>query len=94
VLGVLGHGYAALGRRDQATKVLADMTEVAKQRYVPAYCFAQVYAGLGDKDPAFQWLEKSYQDRSYDITYLKVDPAMDSLRSDPRFHDLLKRVGL
>jgi serine/threonine-protein kinase len=94
VLGVLGHGYAASGRRDQATKVLADMTEVAKQRYVPAYCFAQVYAGLGDKDPAFQWLEKSYQDRSYDITYLKVDPAMDSLRSDPRFHDLLKRVGL
>jgi serine/threonine-protein kinase len=94
VLGLLGHGYAASGRRDEATKVLAEMNEVAKQRYVPAYSFAQVYAGLGDKEHAFQWLEKSYQDRAYDITYLKVDPFFDNLRSDPRFADLVRRIGL
>src|SRR5215471_5769901 len=48
----------------------------------------------GDKDQAFQWLERSYQDRAWDITYLKVDPFMDNLHSDPRFADLVRRVGL
>lgn len=94
VLGVLGHGYAASGRKDEAMKVVAEMHEVARQRYVPAYSFAQVYVGLGDKDRAFEWLEKSYQDRAYDITYLKVDPFFDSLHSDPRFTDLIRRIGL
>ena len=94
VLSYLARAYALSGKRDEALKLVARMHELAKQRYVPAYGFAFPYAALGDKDQAFKWLERSLQDRSWEITYLKVDPAMDSLRSDPRFNDLVKRVGL
>jgi hypothetical protein len=55
---------------------------------------AVAYAGLGEEDQAFQWLERSLQDRAWDITYLKVDALLDSLRSDPRFNELVRRVGL
>lgn len=55
---------------------------------------ATVYAALGDRDQAFAWLEKAYEGRSFYITVLRVDPDLDSLRSDPRFADLLQRVGL
>jgi serine/threonine-protein kinase len=94
VLAFLAHALAASGKRDEAVKVLGQMNELAKQRYVPAYGFGVAYAGLGEKDQAFQWLERSLQDRAWDITYLKVDPLMDNLRADPRFADLVKRVGL
>jgi len=94
VLSFLAQVYAASGKRDEAMKLLGQMNEIAKQRYIAAYNFAGVYAGLGDKDQAFQWLERSLQDRAWDITYLKVDPMFDNLHSDPRFADLVKRVGL
>jgi eukaryotic-like serine/threonine-protein kinase len=94
VLSNLARAYVLSGKRDEALKVVAQMHELAKQRYVPAYGFGLVYAALGDKDQAFQWLERSLQDGGWEITFLKVDPALDSLRSDPRFADLVKRVGL
>ena len=94
VLSFLAQVYAASGKRDEAMKLLGQMNEIAKQRYIAAYNFAGVYAGLGDKDQAFQWLERSLQDRAWDITYLKVDPMFDNLHSDPRFADLVRRVGL
>ncbi|HET6670047.1 MAG TPA: protein kinase [Pyrinomonadaceae bacterium] len=94
VLSYLARAYAQSGKRENAMKVVTQMHELARQRYVPAYGFGFAYAALGDKDQAFQWLERSLQDRSWEITYLKVDPNMDSLRSDPRFNDLAKRVGL
>ena len=94
VLSYLAFGYAESGKRDEALKVVAKMHDLAKQRYVPAYGFAFDYAALGDKDQAFQWLERSLQDGGWEITFLKVDPAMDSLRSDPRFDELVRRVGL
>jgi eukaryotic-like serine/threonine-protein kinase len=94
VLAFLGRAYVGSGKRDEALKTLGQMNEVAKQRYVPAYGFAVLYAGLGDKDHAFQWLERSYQDHAWDILYLKVDPYFDNLNSDPRFGDLVHRVGL
>ena len=94
VLSFLAHAYVSSGKREEATKVVGQMHELAKQRYVPAYGFGLAYAALGDKDQAFQWLERSLQDRAWDITFLKVDPSMDSLHSDPRFSDLVKRVGL
>jgi len=94
VLSYLASSYAQSGKRGEAFKVVAQMHELARQRYVPAYGFAFVYAALGDKDQAFQWLERSLQDRAWEIAYLKVDPAMDSLRSDPRFDELVRRVGL
>jgi len=94
VLAFLARVYAASGKTDEAIKVLGRMNEIAKQRYLPAYGFAEAYGGLGDKDRAFQWLERSLQDRAWDITYLNVDPLMDNLRSDPRFAELVRRLGV
>jgi serine/threonine-protein kinase len=94
VLALLGHVSAATGRRDEALKILDQLKQISKQRFVYAYGFAVVYAGLGEKDQAFQWLEKSYQDREGRITRLKVDPLLGDLHSDPRFADLVRRVGL
>lgn len=94
VLSYLARAYAGLGKREEAMKVIGQMHELSKQRYVPAYGFGFAYAALGEKDLAFQWLEQSLQDRAWEITYLKVDPAVDSLRSDPRFDNLVKRIGL
>jgi serine/threonine-protein kinase len=94
VLALLGHVSAAIGRRDEALKILDQLKQISKQRFVHPYGIALVYAGLGEKDQAFQWLEKSYQDHEPRITRLKVDPLMDGLRSDPRFADLVKRIGL
>jgi len=93
VLSYLVVAYARSGKREEAVKLVEQMHELAKQRYVPAYSFGVAYTGLGDKDQAFQWLERSLQDRAWEITYLKVDTSMDSLRSDPRFDDLVKRLG-
>ncbi len=94
VLALLGHAYAASGKRDEALKTLDQLKETSKQRYVRQYIFAVVYAGLNEKDQAFQWLEKGYQGRADDLTLIKVDPLLDNLRSDPRFADLVRRVGL
>ncbi len=94
VLGMLGHAYAVSGRREEALRSLDELNNLAQRRYVSAYSFALVYAGLNDKEQAFRWLEKSFRDRSSEIAYFKVDPLLDNLRSDPRFADLVRRVGL
>jgi tetratricopeptide (TPR) repeat protein len=94
MLALLAHAFAASGKRDEALRTLDQLKEISKQRYVPAYGFAIVYEALGDKDQAFQWLERSYQDRAVAMSVLKVDPLLDNLRSDPRFADLVRRVGL
>jgi len=93
-LGYLTHLYAVSGQRDEALKTLDQMKELAKQRYIPAYSFVLAYAGLGEKDQAFAWLERGYQDRDPNMTYLKIDPFLDNLHSDPRFADLVRRIGL
>jgi len=94
VLASLGHLLGSSGKRDQALKTLDQLQQMAKERYVSAYSFAIVYEGLGDKEKAFEWLEKGYQERVFEMNYLKVDPLLDGLRSDPRFTDLVRRVGL
>ena len=63
-------------------------------QFVPSWGFAIIYAGLGDKDRAFEWLEKGYDERPSDMPNLKVDPRMEPLRSDPRHQELLRRMGL
>jgi TolB-like protein/DNA-binding winged helix-turn-helix (wHTH) protein/Flp pilus assembly protein TadD len=90
----LGYAYAAAGRRGEAEKVLADLNELFRQRQVSPYYIAIVYAGLGGKEQAFGWLEKAYQEHSRPLGGLKVNPVWDNLRSDPRFADLLRRIGL
>jgi TolB-like protein/Flp pilus assembly protein TadD len=89
----LGHVYAVSGRRDEAQKVLDELKESSKQRFVSAVWPALIYAGLGEKDQAFEWLEKAYDQRAGWLIYLNTDPRFDSLRSDKRFQDLRRRVG-
>ena len=93
-LGMLGLMYGLAGRKGEATQVLNELLELNERRYVTPAALAYVYVGLGDKDRAFVWLEQAYQERSNYIAYLKVNPIVDSLRSDPRFADLVRRVGL
>jgi len=85
--------YAAVGNRPEALKIIASLRELSKRRYVSPYSVAQIYAALGDFDQAFAWLEKAYKEHQYQLVYLKVDPALDPLRSDPRFQDLLRRMN-
>jgi TolB-like protein/DNA-binding winged helix-turn-helix (wHTH) protein/Flp pilus assembly protein TadD len=95
-IGALGYVYAVSGRRGEAEKLLAQLRELSKQRYVQATSLALIHAGLGEKDRAFEWLEKAYDDRDVGLVhiYLRANPLWDSLRSDARFEGLLKRMGL
>jgi tetratricopeptide (TPR) repeat protein len=93
-LAALGHALAVSGRRQEATKILNNLKELSKRRYVLPSLIAIIYIGLDHKDQAFVWLEKAYQDRSDFMIVLRVEPVLDGLRSDPRFRDLLERVGL
>jgi TolB-like protein/Flp pilus assembly protein TadD len=92
-LGQLGNAYAASGRKAEALKILDQLEQISKQRYVAAYSFALVHIGLGHKDAALRWLEKSYQDRAgYDVIRIPHDPLLDALRGDPRFEALVQKV--
>lgn len=93
--GSLAHAFAAIGNRANAERILRDLEHRSKDSYVSPYIIATVYAGLGEKDKAFQYLEKAYDERSLDISWhLKADLRIDNLRSDKRFQDLARRVGL
>jgi tetratricopeptide (TPR) repeat protein len=93
-LGMLGLVNGLAGRRDEATKILNELLGLTKRRYVTPAALAYVYIALGDKDQAFVWLEKVYEERSNFTAYFKVTPIVDSLRSDPRFKSLLQRTRL
>lgn len=90
---VLGHAYAVAGKRGEAEKIIKELTDLSKDRYVSPYFIALIYVGLNEKDEAFEWLEKAFNDRSAGMIFLKVEPMFDPIRSDPRFQDLLRRVN-
>jgi serine/threonine-protein kinase len=90
----LAQTFAEAGKRDLAIQTLDDLTRRTEQSYIAPYFFAGIYAGLGDGDRAIESLEKCYEEHSHWLIYLHMDPGMDALRSDPRFQDLLQRVGL
>ena len=90
----LGHAYAVSGRRGEARKVLGKLKRLSERTYVPPYHIARIYAGLGEKEQAFEWLEKAYRERSLSVDFPKTDPALEPLRSDLRLQDLLRRIGL
>jgi TolB-like protein/Tfp pilus assembly protein PilF len=93
LLALLGHAYASSGNKTEALKILDQLKELSKQRYVSAYSFALVYLGLGDKEEALRSLEKSYQDREgSDIALIRINPFFDALRGDPRFEELVTKV--
>jgi hypothetical protein len=91
----LAQAYLAVGKRAEGENILRDLERESKSAFVSPYLLATIYAGLGQKDRAFEFLEKAYLERALDLTwFLKADPRVDSLRSDPRFQTLLHRVGL
>ncbi len=91
--GLLGHVYARAGENGKALAILSELTRSARAGFVSPMDFALVYAGLGDAAAAFVWLEKAYQSRASRVHEI-ASPSFDSLRSDPRYPDLLRRVGL
>ena len=91
----LAHAYFAAGRKAEANKILRDLQRKSKASLVPSYTMATIYAGLGENDKAFQFLEKACSEKSLDISFfLKSDLLLDELRPDPRFQTMLRRIGL
>jgi len=90
----LGYAYALFGDRPRAEQVLRDLEETAKQRYVPPGARAYIYVGLGEKEKAYEWLNRSIEDQDFACWSLKVDPVFDGMRTEPRFQALLKQARL
>jgi eukaryotic-like serine/threonine-protein kinase len=94
VLEMLAGTYAAAGRPDEARRITEEMVKRSQKRYVCAYEVATTYAGLKDRESAFLWLRKSLDERADCSPWIAADPKLDPLRADPRFQDLLRRLGL
>ena len=93
-LASVGHAYAGSGDRVEAEKVLLKLKDMSKQRFVTPYFTAVIEASLGRRNEAIELLEKSYRERVGLLAFLKVDPWFDDLHSEPRFQDLIRRIGL
>lgn len=90
----LAYTNAVAGKRNEARGMLSRLMREQNPGYIPALWVARLYAALGEKGEAFQWLQRAYEERSPQLPFLKVDPRLDTLRSDPRFQDLLRRIKL
>src|ERR1041385_7150035 len=90
----LGLAYAVSGKKGLTAKMAEQFKAAAKKRYIPPTYFGMLFAGLGDRDTALTWLEKAFVERADGLTWLGVEPMLDELREDPRFQDLIKRIGL
>ena len=93
-VAALGHAYAISGKRSEALKIIEQLKEQSKKKYISPFHVGAIYNGLGDKDHAFEWFEKAYNDGSCLMVYLKIEPEFDGLRTDPRYLDLMRRIGL
>ena len=93
-LSYLGHAYAIAGRRDEALAVLKELEGRYKKRESLAQYVAEVYAGLGDQDQAFAWLEKGFQEKSGLLDFVVMEASFDPIRGDPRYANMLRRMGL
>jgi hypothetical protein len=93
-VGVLAKAYALAGQRRKAVVLLEALQRRRQRRYVPAAAFVNAYLGLGDTEEVFVWLDQGFKEKSNLMQWLAVDPMFDSLRSDPRFVPLVRRVGL
>jgi serine/threonine protein kinase/Flp pilus assembly protein TadD len=94
LVSALGHAYASAGRMEDARKILAELMELSTHRRVSPFDLAVLNAALGDKEKAFEWLERAYAERNEYMSFMRVDPRLAPLKSDPRFADLLQRIGL
>jgi serine/threonine-protein kinase len=94
MIALLGHAHAVAGKRPEAEAVLRRLRDLSQQRYVPSYPVAVIYAAMGQRDEAFRWLEKAWEERDSWMAYLGTDPRLDNLRRDARFAGLMKRMNL
>ena len=90
----LGRAYAKSQKNPEARKILAELNELSKQEYVSSCELAAIYVALGDNEQAFQLLEKAYAERSFHLVRLNISPQFKPISSDPRFQDLVQRIGL
>jgi serine/threonine protein kinase/Flp pilus assembly protein TadD len=93
-IGAVGLALAVAGKRADAHKIIDELTESSKRNYVSPYYVAGIHSALGEQDRAFEWLEKAYQVKDDELSSVRIDPNLDSVRSDPRYADLLRRMGL
>jgi TolB-like protein/Tfp pilus assembly protein PilF len=93
-ISFIAHDLALSGDRAGAKKIIADLKELSKRTYVSPWLFAMIYPDFGDKDEAFKWLEACYETREHDLVFSNVWPMFDNLRTEPRYQDLMRRVGL
>jgi len=90
----LAQSFAMAGRRAEAMQIEDELTKLAKQKYVSPYFLAGRHGGLQEDERGMEHLEKGHQERSHWLLYLHIDPGMDTLRGNPSFQDLLRRIGL
>jgi hypothetical protein len=90
----LAHTYGTANKTRDALEILESLTKLAQQKYVAPYFLAGIHIGIGENDHALENLERAYEEKSHWLIYLHIDPSTDALRDDPRFQDLLRRVGL
>jgi tetratricopeptide (TPR) repeat protein len=93
-LAGLGHAYAVSGNRDEALNTIQELNQLSTQEFVPARGVAEIYMGLGDKEQAFVWLDKAFEQRNGWLLHVKENQRYDGLRSDPRYIDLVRRMNL
>jgi len=92
-LAALGTAYAAAGTNGEARRIAAELEQCQQEHYVLPYNIAKIYAALGEKDAAFPWLERAYQEGNPDLIELNTEPLLDELRGEPRFTNLMRRIG-
>ena len=94
MIAALGHAYAKAGKRNEANRILDQLQKLSAVSYVSSYELAAIYVALGEREQAFQLLERSFKERCFHLVNLNVRPEFATLRTDPRFHDLVRRIGL
>ncbi|MCX6234956.1 MAG: hypothetical protein NT175_09590 [Bacteroidetes bacterium] len=93
-IAYLGYTYGLLGQKEEAKKILRKFEQLEKQQYISSYLIGALYLGIGEKDQAFVWFNRAIEKHDYGMLYLKIDPNFDPIRGDPRFVELMKKVGL
>ena len=93
MVAALGLVHALSGKKKEAQEALKELKEISKQEYVPPYDLALLSTGLGEKKQALEWLQEAYEEHSQKLYMLKVEPVFDSLRSEPKFQELIQRLG-
>jgi len=93
-IAVLGYYYALAGKKAKSYELLAELEERSKKDYVSSFWVAVIYNGLGDTDRVFEWFYKAYDERECNLIYIAIPPPFDSIRDDPRYKNLLKKMGL